>query len=380
MRGVRERFGMASSILCILLAPIVLAISLMAFSPSTTLFAQDTRTDTITNEKYSPQVVAKAEKILEEIGIKRSGKTFTCKNTAEVTRGLSGLARERRKLKLAQLEWKKASDHAANIRNTINQLTAQNGELNLELARVAGDETANYRVAALINAGVAKINLLRNEEKKAKEFAEKQRNELGDVNSKYAETILAIRKDFETAQTTVAESLKKKDAAIALKVMHANFSTPAEVTAEAILLPLEKRLERVEQEIFSELIQLDVESNGSLYVDVIVGKSTTRMVVDSGASMVSLPMKTAVELGIQIPLDARKLRLVMADGRSIAAKAVTLPRVRVGQFEAENVAAAILDSTADGAEPLLGMSFLGNFKFEINSNDKTLKMLRVSTE
>ena len=56
------------------------------------------------------------------------------------------------------------------------------------------------------------------------------------------------------------------------------------------------------------------------------------------------------------------------------------PRVRVGEFEAENVDAAVLDAVATDAEPLLGMSFLGNFKFEINTSAKTLKMLRVNAE
>lgn len=380
MRGVRERFGMTAN-------PTgwgvvtVLAASLIGVSPCTTmcatLSAQDTATKT---KKFSPQVVAKADKILEEIGLKRSGKTFTSKNTAEVTRGLSGLARERRKLKLVHQEWKKASDQAANIRNAIKQLTIQDGELNIQLARVSGDATANNRVVGLINAGRAKIKLLQGDEEKSKEFVAQRRKELGDAESKYAETILAIRKDFNAARTAVDEALKGKNAEIAIQVMHANFETPADVSAKSILLPLEKRLERVEQEVFSEAIALDVEPSGSMYVDVVVGTTTTRMVVDSGASLISLPMKTAVQLGIQIPIDARTIRLVMADGRSIGAKAVTLPRVRVGQFEAENVAAAVLDETAIEAEPLLGMSYLGNFKFEIDSNEKTLKMLRVSTE
>ena len=104
------------------------------------------------------------------------------------------------------------------------------------------------------------------------------------------------------------------------------------------------------------------------------------MVVDSGATLVTLPKTLANELGITVPSGAREMRLILADGSEIPAKAVTLSRVRVGNFEAENVEAAILDSIATNAEPLLGMSFLGKFKFEINSNEKTLKMLRVNAE
>ena len=68
---------------------------------------------------------------------------------------------------------------------------------------------------------------------------------------------------------------------------------------------------------------------------------------------------------------------MLADGRSIAASGVVIPKMRVGLFEVENVDAAVLEPNAVGAEPLLGMTFLGNFKFEIDGPAKTLKLLRV---
>lgn len=96
--------------------------------------------------------------------------------------------------------------------------------------------------------------------------------------------------------------------------------------------------------------------------------------------MISLPFRTATSLGITAPPDARALQLVMADGRTIPGRLVKLARVRIGKFEAKNVEAAILDPVAKGAEPLLGMSFLENFKFEVDVNERTLRMLRVTTD
>ena len=74
------------------------------------------------------------------------------------------------------------------------------------------------------------------------------------------------------------------------------------------------------------------------------------------------------------------IKLLLADGRTISAHGVTLPRVRIGEFEAEDVEAAVLDDVSIQAEPLLGMSFLGNFKFEIDTQQKRLKMLRIASE
>ncbi len=132
--------------------------------------------------------------------------------------------------------------------------------------------------------------------------------------------------------------------------------------------------------MFSENIPLEVTDNGSLYVNVLIGGKNLRMVLDSGASVLSLSKAVADELGITIPADAPRLQLVMADGRSIPGRAVDLASVRIGPFEATNVRAAILDLAGIDAEPLLGMSYLSNFKFEIDTASKTLKLLRVATD
>ena len=351
----------------------LLAFSLPAFHPF--LKAQEKE-----SSKYSSEVVAKAEKILEEFELRQSGKTIQATGTTEISRAISGLAREKRQLRLVHQDWKKVVDRIASIRQELQRLNVQSGELSLQLARVAGgDVVANNRIVGLLNATSAQMKALATERDRWKEELSVKRDVLDKAESNYAETVLAIRRDYTTARDKLAAALTDENVQIALRVMSANFGTPEGLTADKVLVSLDKRIQRIEQEIFSESIKLEVD-RGSLFVDVVVGKKTTRMVVDSGATMISLPMKTAAELGITVPVDARVMQLILADGRTIPARGVTLPRVRVGEFEAENVDAAVLDAVATDAEPLLGMSFLGNFKFEINTSAKTLKMLRVNAE
>ncbi len=330
--------------------------------------------------KYSPEVVATAEKILEGAGLRRTGKSIQASNTATISRAISGLAREKRSLRLVYLDWKKVADQIAAIRQELERSNLQYGEYNLQLARVQpGDVTANNRIVGLLNATNAKMKALTSQRERLKEELSSKRETLNKAESAYAETVLAIRRDFTDARDKLATALADEKVSIAMRVMKANYETPEGLTADKILVSLDKRIQRIEQEIFSESIRLVVD-RGSLYVDVVVGKKTTRMVVDSGATLISLPMKTAAELGIEVPVDAKEMKLILADGRTIPARGVTIPKVRVGEFEAENVEAAVLDAVATDAEPLLGMSFLGNFKFEINTADKTLKMLRVNAE
>ncbi len=333
------------------------------------------------NPKFSPEVVAKAEGYLEEVQLRRSGKSIQSTKSTELSRALSALAKKQRDVRLVQQSWQNAEKQLAANRNLLQALNVQLGELNLQLARVAGgDVQANNRLVGLIEATRAQVqSALANRETLKNQLAE-QRSKLTIAETAYAETVLAIRADYERLNSDVKSAIERKETQIALSVMSTNFDTPKELTSEVVLQSLDKRLKSFEKEIFREAIPLEVASSGALHTTVVVGTKPVRMIVDSGAALVTLPVKTALELGIEIPLEARSLKMVMADGRTIPAKSIVLPRVRIGQFEAKNVEAAVLDPIATDAEPLLGMSFLGHFKFEINANEKTISMLRVETE
>ncbi len=327
-------------------------------------------------QPYSDEVVAKADAILQDIGLRRSGKVLQMTGNAEIARALNGLTKEKREWRRLRDEWQQVVDQLAAVRTELERLNLQYGDLNLQLARGTPNTTANNQLVALINATSAKMKALVTQREQLKQTASEKRAIVNDAELKYADTVLAIRQEYSATREQLEAALKNDQVQIALQVMHRNFETPQSVTADSILSSLDKRIERVEGEVFRETIPLEARG-GSLYVDVVVGTKSTRMVVDSGATMISLPMRVAGELGIDVPLEARELKMVLADGRTIGARAVTLPRVRVGRFEIENVDAAVLDAVANDAEPLLGMSFLGNFKFELDAGDKSLKLLTV---
>jgi aspartyl protease family protein len=59
---------------------------------------------------------------------------------------------------------------------------------------------------------------------------------------------------------------------------------------------------------------------------------------------------------------------------------VRIKSIRVGKFTLENVECSVLGPEAVNALPLLGMSFLGNFKFEIDAAAGTLEMTTIEVE
>ena len=313
-------------------------------------------------KKYSPAVVAKAQAILKEVGLRQSGKTIQATETSSISRAIAGLSREKRELRLLGQDWKKGAEQLAAIQQELRKLNTQDIELNLQLARVApSDVRTNNRLVGLLNAARARAKLLVADRDQLKEQLGEKRASVNESETQYAETVMAIRKEFTSLRSKLAAALTDEKVEIALRVMHRNHETPPAPSADTILLALNKRIERIEQEIFSETIGLEVEG-GSLYVDVVVGKKSLRMVVDSGASMITLPARQATELGIKVPPDARRIRMILADGSTIEARGVTLPRVRIGEFEATEVEAAVLNDASVMAEPLLGMSYLGNLQ------------------
>ena len=336
--------------------------------------------DTPPAVKYNDEIVAKADKIFVDAGLRRSGKTVSTTSTTDIAREISGLSRTRRSLKLIHDTWKQTSNLLAQMKQQSELLNDQNIQLNTQLAQTVLDVATNNRLVGLINANLGKIRQIDKEEGRVKEKLSADRKAVNDAEAKYAESVLALRRDLNAVKLKLDETLKSDEIKIAVRVSNANFGTPAALTTDALLMSIDKRLKQIEQEIFSESVPLDVTENGSLYVNVSVGDKTVRMVLDSGATLICLPASTASELGVKIPNDAPALRLVLADGREIPGRAVTIAKVRIGQFEAENVEAAVLDAVATNAEPLLGMSFLGNFKFEIDTADKSLKLLRVSDD
>src|SRR5262249_22324829 len=100
---------------------------------------------------------------------------------------------------------------------------------------------------------------------------------------------------------------------------------------------------------------------------------------DSGASMISLPDKMARDMGIKAEAEGMPVRVSLADGRQVPAMMIKLDSVKVGKFTVQDVECCVLSPEARDAPPLLGMSFLGQFKFEVDTDQAELKLVKVDS-
>ena len=100
-------------------------------------------------------------------------------------------------------------------------------------------------------------------------------------------------------------------------------------------------------------VTLARDNRGHFRTDALVNGSTVRFLVDTGATLVSLPVSEAQRLGINY-LKGQPGYSVLADGRRVVSYRVNLESVTVGDVTLYNVEGVV----QGGGEPLLGMSFL----------------------
>lgn len=326
--------------------------------------------------KYSDEVVAKAERILGENGLKRVGGQIQTSNHNELTRLFAEETKTRRTLRQLRSGLNEQNKTLELVQAQLETLETQVGLWSAQYAAQGNAGGQNNELVARINAGNVQLKQLARNRDAVKEALKEPRAELGRSEESYAEMILKMRTLVEKMRETCTAAKEVKDVGIALQVLATRYPSPAELDINAIIDPLDRRVRKLEEAVFQETIPLDG-AGGGLSVQAVVGLEPVSMLVDSGASLVLVPQELAQKLQLKPEADAKELTMVTADGRRIQAKEIFLPRIRVGKFTAENVRAALLVESVPGARPLLGLSFLEKFRFEIDANQKQLTLLEI---
>jgi clan AA aspartic protease (TIGR02281 family) len=94
-------------------------------------------------------------------------------------------------------------------------------------------------------------------------------------------------------------------------------------------------------------------------------------IVDTGASMVTIPSSTAAELGIIITVRNPRRKIFTAGG-VIYAPEVTLSSITLEGFETSNVKALVIDLPDRPDLGLLGLSYLSRFRMDLNTDEGVL--------
>ena len=323
-------------------------------------------------------IPAEAKEKLEDAGLKVTTGGLSLPDEVDLGKSVRESAKQKKAMMGADREVYAAQRDLNEIRDQINELKVQMTNLSAELANVT-DTVSNNRIVGALRATDGQIDQLVQKSTQSTERLKAARKAASDIRESYVQDVLSMRAkadevtqkwDKLAADSALKEALEKINAALGKKFA----LTPSSSFAANI-----KLLKTMEEAVTSEAIKLDNERN-SLWVNVTVnGKHKQRMIVDSGANTISLPEKMIRDMGIEGLSSGEPVRVSLADGSVVPATMIKLASIRVGKFTVENVECCVLGREAPDAPPLLGMSFLGQFKFEVDAQQAELKLVKVDS-
>jgi len=115
---------------------------------------------------------------------------------------------------------------------------------------------------------------------------------------------------------------------------------------------------------------------GGLVVEALLNnKVKVRLILDTGASLTTINRNVIEQLGYSVDSITKKQKFTLADGTRRESKLLVLDSISVQGVEARNVEISVMESreaVPQLQDGLLGMSFLKNFNFKIDSKRNRL--------
>ena len=314
----------------------------------------------------SPQEVLKSKELVA------TGMVYALPAEAEIADGMKNLRTVKKKVDDDAKARKQLEGKLSIAKNAISQWEYQRIQLNAKLAKVTD--------AAENNHLIAQINILSDQIKQVEDIRkdlESQLNGIGtEDDTNYVNSVIDLNGKADEAAKTYAELAKDPQVKSALadinKSGHGTFRIGPNQTFIASL----NLLRKWRKDVTSDVIALTIQNNVPVVDVTLNGKVTRSMVVDSGASFVSLTADLARELEMVPTEKDQTIQMTLADGRVVEGKLMSLKTVRVGSFTVDDVECAVLPESLTAAEPLLGGTFLKNFIYRM---DQKASQLHLST-
>jgi clan AA aspartic protease (TIGR02281 family) len=323
--------------------------------------------------------LADARAALEKEGIRALSTGIALAKESDLTKELGKSAGLRKNVLQAEKDLKAAELQAAELQRALTELKQQHVRLSAQLMNInPNDITLNNKLVSAIRVVEGQYELSKDQKARLDEEVKSSRAKLGEAREAYIELALSARRLADEIEADYAA--KAADPGVKTNLARLNQAAKKQftLTASASFQANLRRLKQLEDTVLSESIEL-TDDGKTMRVGVVVnGKHQQEMVLDSGASLISLPPSIAAKFGLKPTEKDPRIALQLADGREIEGWLMKLSTVRVGKFTVENVECAVLGAEAASAEPLLGMSFLGHFKFEVDSAARKLTMVKVS--
>lgn len=319
---------------------------------------------------------ADAAKTLEEADLNRSGLEYVIEAEQEIIRARRDIQSAQKELTRAEKDFRDAERKIARAQNYIAGLQRELDEMK-DRVRRSDDQNQYARNMKAYEEMVKQIEAAQEERKK---FEEEQQLKLDDARAAYIATMVTWVEKAQAVTDKYKELSENKAVTDAIEEL-------SNQDKRRYVLGPSRRFEAIQRELAQAAEEyqrgaVDLRDRGNVMeIDVrINGKPIRTMILDTGASALSLPYLFAKDLGIEASDTDPVVQLQMADGKIVDAKKVSLESVQVGEFIVNDVEAFVLPEDLSAASPLLGNSFLSNFTYEIDPDRLKLILSRLKKE
>lgn len=314
-----------------------------------------------------------------DLELRVSGNNAVLAAERNLSKGVTEAGSLKRKAKQATRPVRVIQQEITNLKVKMLQSEQQLVGLNAQLANVQ-DVGTNNRLVGAINTIEGQISLARKTLESLRESETKARVELNNAREGYVEHVLSLRRMADQLSAAYASGADSPEIAQKLTELIAESGKELKFEPSTSFGSSRRKLDEYEKSIHTEKIPLRSDNN-TFYASVVInGKHTAEMIVDSGASVISLPYDLAVTMGLEPKPGDKQILLSLADGSTITGHLKTIDSVRVGTFTVQKVDCAVLGPEAVNAVPLLGMSFLGEFQFQLDSAESTLGITEIEAD
>lgn len=327
-------------------------------------------------EGQDKEALSKFDKTLKEMGLRRSGANLMLEDEAKLQKSLAAEAQIRKEMKKLLPEFQDMERRDQSRSEELKQMREQVIQLQTLLAQ--GLPVIQHNQAVAQNNAL--VNKIKNyeEDKTWPEQLRQSRAKRNKILERYTENMLDARKAANELQEKWQDLEKEEEYKELVEELSTLLKQTVAPGPSRAFRKMITDLEKLEEKVLSDVIPLQIHGRNTFSVPVTInGEETIDMILDSGAGLVVLPDATAKKIDVVATEESPDIQLVLADGKIVVGKRVSIPAVRVGRFESEEIEAAILPPELTNAEPLLGMSYLKNYQVKIDAEAKTLTMSEI---
>jgi clan AA aspartic protease (TIGR02281 family) len=311
--------------------------------------------------------------ILKTKGLTKVGSFYLLDQDAQLQQSLRPMRQAQAQMEQSDRKRSQIEDDIQMADSSIAQWDQQYRQLNDQIQNTQ-DPNEHNRLVGPINALVSKIQ----QATIFKQQRQKDLGKLGDPRDDYIAIVMDLSDKMEATQKqydTLAADDQVKDE---LSQVNQTSKIKMKLGPSPRFVQELANIRRAKMTISSAVIKLTVEG-GVPQVNVKLNNSITQqMVVDSGASFVTLTSESAAQLGVTPGDGDPVIRLTVANGKTVDAHLIHLKSIRLAQFTVENVDCAVLPASVSGAVDLLGDTFLRHFTYRMDMNAGELHMSEIA--